>query len=218
MTTRRVNLFGSSVPLLIVVALTAGLVLALSLSGAYLWLQSSAAAGFEGLEFVDPKPAADFSLTDYRGDTFRLSDHAGKVVFLYFGYTMCPDACPTTLLDFRRTREGLGNQKENVVFAFITVDPERDTPQVLREYMDVRGDESFFALTGTEEELQQVIAAYNIFAEKVEVEDSRVGYWINHTALSYVVDPKGYLRVAHPFGMTYESMLHDTKLLLREGR
>lgn len=219
MTAKRVNLFGSSVPLPIVLGLGAGFLLVTLLSVAYLWFAGYfGSSGFAGMEFMEARPAQDFQLTDYRGQPFRLSDHRGKVVFLYFGYTMCPDACPTTMLDYRRTVEALGKKADQLVIAFVTVDPERDTAAVLANYMKSRGDDRFYALIGSEAELAPILQAYNVFAEKVKSSDSGIDYWVNHTALSYVIDTRGNLRLAHPFGMNYEAMLHDTQLLLREGK
>lgn len=172
---------------------------------------------FRGTVLVDPQPAPDFVATDQHGQPYRLSDDRGKVVALYFGYTFCPDACPTTMLDFRRVREALGPDADRVRFAMLTVDPERDTPEVLGEYLRVRGHESFLGLTGTEEELAPIWQAYGVFVQKAEAPRPGIDYWMNHTAATYVIDADGLLRLMEPWDAGHEMLLNDIQILLEEG-
>lgn len=182
------------------------------------WLAPRLAEGrrIRGLEFSDPKPAPDFALRDQNGAVFRLSEQKGRVVVVYFGYTACPDACPTTLLYLRRVREALGRDAERLAVAFVSVDPERDTPDALGSYVATQGHPSFRGLTGAREELAEVWRLYGIHVEKEPASGSSAGYWVSHTALSYVVDTRGRLRVAHPFGTDDAVILHDIKVLLAE--
>lgn len=172
---------------------------------------------FKGTVLVDPQQAPDFVATDQHGRPFRLSEQRGKVVALYFGYTFCPDACPTTMLDFRRTREALGEDADKVQFAMLTVDPERDTPDVLAEYLRVRGHESFLGLTGSEEELAPIWQAYGVFVQKAEAPRPGIDYWMNHTAATYVIDMDGNLRLMEPWDAGHEMLLNDIQILLEEG-
>jgi protein SCO1 len=171
------------------------------------------AAQFRGARPNPVRPAADFTLTAQDGKEFRLSDERGKVVALWFGYTFCPDVCPTTLAELIQARERLGKDGARFHIAFVTVDPERDTPARLREYASGFAG-GFTALTGPAEQLAQIRKAYGVVAEKRVVAGTSATYLIDHSAFVYVVDPAGQLRVMFPFGMTIDDMVHDIKLLL----
>ncbi len=177
--------------------------------------ETGPAEAFHGFVLDPPQPAPDFTLTDQAQNPFRLSDQKGSVVVLFFGYTACPDVCPATLARYARVKRELGPLADQVRFAFITVDPDRDTPARLREYLG-RLDPDFHGLWGTEEEVRRIVDAYGVYVEVVEAPASPVGYWINHTALSYIVDRNGNLRLAHPFGLDPEDMAADLRRLLLE--
>lgn len=155
------------------------------------------------------QPAPDFELIDQHGVPFRLSEQRGNVVFLFFGYTMCPDVCPTTLLEYRRAHTALGVAADQVRFVYITVDPERDTPEHLQKYLPGVGHESFLGLSGERAVLEAVWHDYNVYVERAEMPESAVGYWVNHSALTYMIDPDGNLARLYPFGTHYEQMLED---------
>ncbi len=121
---------------------------ALAVAGAG-WLIASQPYAFHGSTIEPPMRVADFTLTSHAGTPFRLSDQAGKIVVLFFGYTSCPDFCPTTLMEFKKVRARLVREAEHTQFIFITVDPERDTPDKLRAYLN-SFDPAFIGLTGTE--------------------------------------------------------------------
>jgi protein SCO1/2 len=173
----------------------------------------AATSQFRGGLLDPPRPAADFTLTTQEGRPFTLSHQQGKVVALWFGYTFCPDVCPTTLAELTRAREQLGKDAERLRIVFVTVDPERDTPERLREYVKAFGG-NFIAATGTPERLAQARKAYGVVAEKRVVAGTSAAYLIDHSAFVYVVDPAGRLRLMFPFGMSVEDMVHDFKLLL----
>ena len=172
------------------------------------------APSFRGAELNPPPPATDFTLTDQHGDAFRLSDQRGQVVLLFFGYTHCPDVCPTTLARWKQVSDSLGEDAERVRFVFITVDPERDTPARLQQHLAVFSPD-FIGLTGTPEELEPVYAAYSIYHEKAEATGSALGYLVNHSASVLLIDPQGRWRLAYSFGTSPEDIVHDVRELLR---
>lgn len=171
-------------------------------------------AEFRGALPMPVRPASDFALTAPDGVEFRLSRERGKVVALWFGYTFCPDVCPTTLAELSQARTQLGSDGKHFRIVFVTVDPERDTPARLREYVKAFGG-SFTALTGSPEKLAQARKAYGVVAEKRVVAGTAASYLIDHSAFVYVIDPGGQLRVMFPFGMSIPDMVHDIKLLLQ---
>ncbi|MFQ6672359.1 MAG: SCO family protein [Candidatus Tectimicrobiota bacterium] len=160
------------------------------------------------------EPAPDFTLTDHNGQPFRLSDQRGNVVVLFFGYTSCPDVCPTTLALWRQVHDALGPEAERVRFVFVTVDPDRDTPERLRQHLTVFNP-AFIGLWGTPEELGRVYEAYDVTHEKVLVGESAAGYLMNHTATVFVVGPEGQLRSSHGFFTPPEEVVSDIRQLLR---
>lgn len=168
---------------------------------------------FNGTQYPDPELAPDFELTTTDGDPFRLSDHQGRIVLMFFGYTSCPDVCPTTLAEARRVLEGLGDDPDQVKFVFITVDPERDTPQVLGTYVSAFHP-SIVGLTGSTDKLAAVRQDYGIFAEKEVLEGSAAGYIVSHTARVILVDAEGRLRLSYAFGTPPEDILEDIHHLL----
>ncbi len=170
-------------------------------------------AGFRGLVLDPPQLAPDFALVDQYGRPFRLSEQKGKVVVLFFGYTSCPDVCPTTLVHFKQVRESLGNQARRVRFVFITVDPARDTRERLATYLRMY-DPTLIGLWGQPSQLDKVYKDYGVYVEKVPAPNTSVEYWMNHTSLVYVIDTKGYLRLAHPFQKPVADLVADIQRLL----
>lgn len=168
---------------------------------------------FRGTSLPEPIEAHDFTLTDQYGDTFTLSDQRGTVVLLFFGYTHCPDVCPTTLARWKQVQNALGDDADNVTFVFITVDPERDTRARLRAHLANFGSD-FVGLTGETARLEAVYQAYGVYYEKDTSQETAAGYLMNHTGSTYVIDKEGRWRVRFPFGMSVEDMVHDIRLLL----
>ena len=179
--------------------------------GVYLF---SKPATLRGTAYTEPyPPAPDFELTRSGGESFRLSEARGDIVMLFFGYTSCPDICPTTMAELKTALDRLGEEKaENVKVVFVTVDPERDTPERVQEYVD-HFDQEFVGLSGSEQELAQVWNGYGVFRQKVEG-TSAAGYLVDHTARVTVIDQDGNLRVSYPFDAPVENIVHDLKILL----
>ncbi len=190
-----------------------GLVFGLVLSVVSLWLILNRQAEYRGVVIDPPVVAADFSLPDQNGGTFRLSEQRGKIVLIFFGYTHCPDICPITLSEFKRIKAALGKQAEQLVFVFITVDPERDTPQRLREYL-LNFDPAFVGLSGSAEDLEQVYRAYGVYRQKQEV-GSAGGYLVDHSTRIYLIDAQGNWRLNYPYGTPPEDIVSDIRLLFK---
>jgi protein SCO1/2 len=132
---------------------------------------------------------------------------------MFFGYTSCPDVCPTTLAEAKRVLEGLGDDADRVTFLFITVDPERDTPEVLGTYVTAFHP-AIVGLTGAPNDLATVRQDYGVFAEKEVLEGSAAGYIVNHTARVFLVDAEGRLRLSYSFGTPSGDVLEDIRHLL----
>jgi protein SCO1/2 len=162
---------------------------------------------------IKPAPEAyDFKLTDQNGQSFQLSDHQGKLVVLFFGYTNCPDFCPTTLAQFRVIKNALEEQSEQVQFVFVTVDPEEDSVSRLKEYVD-SFDQKFFGLTGTQTELEPVWKEYGVFREKHHSENGTGGL-VDHSTRTYLIDPQGKLILTYPFGFDTDLIIQDLQHLI----
>lgn len=167
---------------------------------------------YQGTLINPPIAATDFTLTNQNGGTFRLSDQRGKVVLMYFGFTHCTDVCPATLLNFKRVKTMLGTQAQHVKFVFITVDPERDSPEALRAEL-AKYDPSFVGLTGTRPELEKVWKAYGVYQAKVD--NGTPDYSVDHTSIVYVIDPQGNWRMTYPFGMDAGKITSDLQHLIQ---
>ncbi len=170
---------------------------------------------FHGTTFELPEPMGDFILTDHHGNPASLSDFQGKVVLLYFGYTFCPDVCPTTLNELSITMEKLSQEKrDQVQVLMVSVDPQRDTPEVLAEYL-AHFDATFLGLTGTEEEIAAAAAAFGIFHQKQEG-SVETGYLVDHTASVIALNKEGALRVIYSFNTPGKEIAADLRRLVDE--
>ena len=195
----------------VLVGLMVFLLVAAVAAGVFLF---SGPASFRGTAYNEPYPVApDFELTRATGDRFRLSDSRGKVTALFFGYTSCPDICPTTMAELKQALESLGAQADQVQVLFVTVDPERDTPGRVQEYVD-HFNPDFIGLSGTEPELALVWNNYGVFRQITEG-TSAAGYLVDHTARVTLIDQQGNLRVSFGFDTPVEDVIHDLNLLLR---
>lgn len=168
-----------------------------------------------GVLIQSPDQAADFTLMTSTGEPMSLSDFIGKKeVMLYFGYTFCPDVCPTTLNDLSVMMVELGPKKaDKVQVIMISVDPERDTVEQLATYMPYFNP-SFLGMTGPVEDIQEIASNYGIFFERQEG-DTQAGYLVDHTAAVTLVDRKGHVRMVFPYGTTGQELAADLSYLMR---
>ena len=159
---------------------------------------------------------ADFAqalnLTDHTGKPRSLIDFNGKVVAIFFGYTHCPDVCPTTMADMKQTMKLLGAQADELQVLFVTLDPERDTQEVLAQYVP-SFDKRFIGLFGTQEQTAKATADFKIFASRVE-NNGRSGYTIDHSAGVYIYDKTGKIRLYVAYGEKPQVIAADIKKLL----
>ncbi|MFN2426365.1 MAG: SCO family protein [Candidatus Binatia bacterium] len=160
--------------------------------------------------FSPARLAPDFKLRGSDGTELTLARYRGKVVVVVFGFTSCPQVCPTTLSTLAKARKQLGSDAENFQVVYITVDPERDTVERMREYL-AHFDATFVGATGTDEQLAAVRKEYGIFANR---ENSGESYVFNHSSYTYLVERNGYLRALMPYGMAPDAYVHDVRILL----
>ncbi|POZ63959.1 SCO family protein [Chromobacterium alticapitis] len=167
---------------------------------------------FKGTAINDDSMGGSFALTDFHGQPRSLDAYKGKVVALFFGYTHCPDVCPTTMLEYASVMKQLGEDADKVQVVFVSVDPERDTPKVLAGYVPYF-DKRFVGLTGSPEQIEQVKKQYKVVAQKVPAPGG--GYSVDHSSGSYLLDQNGKLRVFEAYGAPAASLAYDIKQLLR---
>lgn len=172
---------------------------------------STSAIATEPLKVYD-QWGGDFTLTDHNGIPLSLTDFRSKVVLLNFGYTHCPDICPATMLTMQRLVKLLGDDADKVQILFITLDPERDTPERLSAYMEYFNP-GFIALTGAIEEISKVAKQYGARFEK-EAFDEEGGYSIAHTGVIYLIDSQGRIRAFFKVTAGPKEILPDVKRLL----
>lgn len=152
---------------------------------------------------IDPAvPAPEFSLLSSQGGEYRLDSKTGKIVLIFFGYTYCPDVCPTTLYEMKEIKARLKDKAENIEFVFVTVDPDRDTQEQLTRYL-ASFDGSFFGLTGTTQQLEKVWKDYGVYREIQETENS-LGYLVDHTSRLYLINSQGELMMTYLYETTLE--------------
>ncbi|MEW5892198.1 MAG: SCO family protein [Pseudomonadota bacterium] len=171
---------------------------------------------FTGTDITGAPFGRQFSLTDHQGQPRRLEDFRGKAVAIFFGYTHCPDVCPTTLSDLKAAMQLLGPElAARVQVLFVTVDPERDTPEVLRQYVPYFHP-SFLGLYGTPEQIAATAREFKVHYAK-HTEAGAGDYLVDHTAATYVFDPEGRIRLFWPYGHPAADMAHDLRQLLGQS-
>jgi protein SCO1/2 len=195
-TRRRLSLFFAAAPL--------------ALAGC----QRADAPPFNAIDITGAEYARDFDLPDAEDRRRHLADFKGKVTVVFFGYTQCPDVCPTTMLELAQVRKALGEAGQRVQGIFVTIDPERDTPAVLKAYLANFGAD-FVALRGTPDETQATAKAFKVYYAKVPGAE-KGSYTMDHTAGSYIFDAQGKVRLFTRYGTGAESLKHDLELLLAQ--
>lgn len=155
----------------------------------------------------------DFTLTDHDAKPFSLTSQRGKVVLIFFGYTFCPDACPTTLSKLSVVSRKLGDDASKVKVLYVSVDPERDTPDVLKDDLgNFRIDA--LGLTGTKPEIDKVVQQYGAAYEIVPTPDSAAKYTVSHTTTLYALDPQGRLRMKFRYEATADEIVEGVKAII----
>ena len=183
------------------------LCLALGLAGCTEKTEPFVNTDITGIEY-----ARDFKLTDHNGTPRTLADFKGKAVLVFFGYTQCPDVCPTTMAEMAAVMQKLGKDADRLQVLFITLDPDRDTEALLSQYVPAF-DKRFLGLRGDAAATAKVAKDFKVFYQKVPGKDPG-NYTIDHTAGSYVFDPQGRTRLFVRHGQGPEPIVHDIKLLL----
>lgn len=167
---------------------------------------------FRAVDITGADYARDLPLTDQHGRVRSMAEFKGKVVVVFFGFTQCPDVCPTTLQELVEVKKLLGKDGDKVQGVFVTVDPERDTPEVLKAYM-ANFDPSFVALRGSPEQLATVAKDFKIYYKRVEGK-TPTSYTMDHSAASYVFDTQGRVRLYTRYGSGAQALSEDIRLLL----
>ncbi|WP_341907668.1 SCO family protein [Polaromonas sp. YR568] len=170
---------------------------------------------FKSIDLTGADYAKGFSLTDQHGNVRTLGDFDGKVVVVFFGFTQCPDVCPTSMTELVQIKQMLGADGDKLQAVFITVDPERDTAELLKPYM-ANFDPGFIALRPTAEQLAQVAKDFKVYYKKVEGKTPG-SYTMDHSAGSYVFDTQGRIRLYSRYGTGAEPLASDIKLLLKNS-
>ena len=168
---------------------------------------------FSAIDLTGADYARDFALTDHNGQPRSVKDFAGKVVVMFFGYTQCPDVCPTSMAELAEVKKLLGKDGERLQGLFVSIDPQRDTPEVLKAYM-ANFDPTFLALYTTPEKLEALAKDYKVYYKKVDGK-TPTSYTMDHSAGSYVYDTQGKLRLFTRYGSGAPALAADIKLLLK---
>jgi protein SCO1/2 len=176
------------------------------------WNAAKPAEAFMNTDVTGLEYARDFALTDHNGKPRTLADFKGKAVVVFFGYTQCPDVCPTTMMELAGIMKDLGPLADRVQVLFVTIDPARDTQALLAQYVPAF-DPRFLGLYGDAAATDKVAKEFKVFYQKVPGKTAG-SYTMDHTAGSYVFDPQGHIRLFVRNGQGTEPLLHDLKLLL----
>jgi protein SCO1 len=197
-----------------VAAIALGLALLVSFLVTRYFAYRNVQENFYGQALVPAKPAFDFHLMDQNGKAFQLSQMRGKAVLFSFGFTHCPNVCPTTLSDLARVYQALPTQdREKVQVLFVSIDPRRDKPQTLKNYVPYFND-SFIGLTGTEAQVAEAAKAYGAYYEIIQDSGGNPDvYTVNHSALTYLISPDGKWKLLYNF-----DQLNDSKKMMQDIR
>ena len=174
--------------------------------------EKTSSQSFQNVDITGAAFAKDFALTDHTGKPCTMADFRGKVVVMFFGFTQCPDVCPTTMAEMAGVMKALGPRADQVQVLFVTVDPERDTQALLAEYVPAF-DKRFVGLYGDAAATAKVAKEFKVYYAKVEGETDS-SYTVDHTAGTYVFDREGKIRLFVRHGEKPAAIVHDLKLLL----
>jgi protein SCO1/2 len=197
------------------IKLIAGYAVSMGAMGIIAACSSEQKPQFQSIDLTGADYAKDFSLVDQNGQLRSIKDFAGKVVVVFFGFTQCPDVCPTSMAELAQIKKTLGPDGDKLQAVFITVDPERDTPELLKAYMG-NFDPSFIALRPTLDQLPEVAKNFKVYYKKVDGKTSG-SYSMDHSAGSYVYDTKGRIRLYSRYGTGPEGLTSDIRLLLKSA-
>ena len=178
------------------------------------FMDAGSKPGFKGIDITGAEYARALNLSDQDGQARTLGDFKGKILVVFFGYTQCPDVCPSTLVELAQVKKALGADGERVQGIFVTVDPERDTAELLKAYI-VNFDPSFVALRGTKDQTAAAAKEFKVFFAKVPGQTPE-SYTVDHTAASFLMDGQGRVRVFTRYGSGAQALEHDLRILLAE--
>lgn len=174
-----------------------------------------ATASFNSIDITGADYARELNLPDADGKPRTLADFKGKVTFVFFGFTQCPDVCPTAMVEIAAIKKALGPDGARIQPVFVTIDPDRDTPELLKAYVQNFGPD-FVALRGTDEQTKAAAKQFKVFYAKVPGKTLET-YTMDHTAGAYVLDAQGRIRLFTRYGMGQDKLMADLKRLLAEG-
>jgi protein SCO1 len=175
----------------------------------------AAKPAFNGIDITGAEYARTLALTDQHGKARTLDEFKGKVSVVFFGYTQCPDVCPATMAELAQVKKSLGKDGERVQGIFVTLDPKRDTQEILKAYM-ANFDPSFVALHGTPEQTKAAAQEFKVFFS-IAPGKTETSYTVDHTAGSFIFDARGKVRLFVRYGAPSEALAADLKVLLAQG-
>ena len=173
------------------------------------------AVAFRGADITGAEYARTLALPDVNGQPRTLGDFKGKVTVVFFGYTQCPDVCPTTMTELAQVKKSLGADGDKLQAVFVTIDPERDTPEILKSYM-ASFDPTFVALRGTLEQTQAAAKEFKVYFAKVPGK-TEGSYTMDHSAGAFVLDTKGNVRLFERYGAGADGLTADVKALIAQS-
>jgi protein SCO1 len=187
-----------------------------AMAGAFLVAGCAGAYEYHGATYQPPAAATPISGVNWDGADFNLSQLQGKPVLLFFGYTNCPDVCPTTLAEMRVLRQNLGPKADKMAFVYVSIDPERDTVARLKEFIPLF-DPAFYGVHVDESALGPVKDGYGVYAEKVykDANNPSAGYSVDHTARTYLVSPDGKLTASYPYQTDIADIQKDVEHFIK---
>jgi protein SCO1/2 len=165
---------------------------------------------FNGSDITEAKLNPSFELTSHLGKITNIADFSGKVAAIFFGFTHCPDVCPTTMYELKAIKDALGSDGDKLQVIFVSLDPERDNIGLLEKFIP-SFDSSFIGLTGTAADIKKMAGQYKIYYQKVGDDKN---YTIDHSSAIYLIDKKGDIRIRHPYGSSQEMIVNDIRTLL----